>query len=167
MKKVLTAILAVMLIFAFTSCNGSESDSADSSSAALKVSDFSFVVDGVKVTPGEPMPFDKLPEPQVKSKVDSTLYNGEDDIYYFGDYEIITHIEGGENEVYSIFLITPNVTTAEGLRIDDTKEKMLELYGEGYQAEDKKCIYKGEKNELHVIVRDEKVISIELKKTVK
>ena len=46
------------------------------------------------------------------------------------------------------------------------KEKMIELYGENYEANDKECLYKGEINELCVIVRDNVVTSIEIRRTV-
>ncbi|MEE1127216.1 MAG: hypothetical protein UHZ05_03090, partial [Acutalibacteraceae bacterium] len=66
----------------------------------------------------------------------------------------------------SVNFINSAVSTAEGLKLGDTKEKMIELYGENYEANDKECLYKGEINELCVIIRDNVVTSIEIKRTV-
>lgn len=166
-KKLITVLLAAMLVFAFTACNNKAVDTSSEDNGNIsKVSEFSFVVDGVTVTPGKIMPTEKLPEPQAVSKVPSNAFEGTDDVYFFGDYEITAHIEGGENEVYSVYFINSSVSTAEGLSLGDTREKMVELYGENYQANDKECIYKGEKTELCVIVQDNIVISIEMRRIV-
>ena len=166
-KKLITALLAIALVFAFTACNNNEGDdSAENTENLSKLSEFTFVVNGVTVTPGKVMPSEKLPEPKAISKVPSVAFEGTDDVYFFGDFEITAHVENGENEVYSVNFINSAVSTAEGLKLGDTKEKMIELYGENYEINNKECLYKGEINELCVIIRDNVVTSIEIKRTV-
>lgn len=167
MKKLITALLAIVVVFAFTACNNNGGDnSAEETENLSKVSEFTFVVNGVTVTPGKTMPSEKLPEPKAISKVPSVAFEGTDDVYFFGDFEITAHVANGENEVYSVNFINSAVSTAEGLKLGDTKEKMIELYGENYEANNKECLYKGEINELCVIIRDNVVTSIEIKRTV-
>ena len=52
------------------------------------------------------------------------------------------------------------VSTPEGISIGSTREKVIETYGDGYEAVGENISYKSEKTCLQFIFRDGKVTSV-------
>lgn len=72
-----------------------------------------------------------LGEPLDRLEAPSCVHDGMDRVYYYAGYEINTNptADGGE-VIVSIYLSDDSITTDEGLRIGDSADKIVQLYGE-------------------------------------
>ncbi len=166
MKRIFTLLLLVLMLMGFTACGPEKSESASSNKSDKGYNgDFSVTVYDVTVTPGKEMPT-SLPEAIAVSKVPSSAFDGEDDVYFYGDFEIIAHILNGENKVCSVNFIGAGVSTDKGLSLGDSMAKMTELYGEGYEVNGSEYYYKGKTTSFRAVIRDDAITSLEIKQIV-
>ncbi len=122
---------------------------------------FTFVTDGVALTPGEPFDASALPEPESTFQVPSCAIDGSDNVYNYGTFELTAYDDGSGETIYSILFIDPNLTTPEGLALGDNVEKMISLYGEDFQQEGTGYTYTSGGTQLCIIAQDDVVNSIE------
>lgn len=122
---------------------------------------FGFLYEGVTLIPGEV--FDpSVPGGYTEvSEVPSCAFEGNDNVYNFGVFELTTYFEKDEERVYSVYFIDSNLSTTEGLCLGDTVEDMKTLYGEDYAAEGTACTYTRGETLLTTIVENDIVVSIE------
>jgi len=146
--------------FAFTVGNDNPGD-ATNQEANGEESAFYFLAGDVTVTPG--MPFDEkdLPTKNVY-QVPSCAFEGTDNVYGYGSYEITAFGDANGETVYSIYLIEPDVSTPEGLANGDEMTKAAELYG-SYEEDGTAWVFTRGKTQLFVIGQDGVIVSIEMR----
>lgn len=125
------------------------------------INSYIFVIDGVELVPGAEFISSLLPEASSVYKVPSCAIDGTDNVYNYEYFELTAFQEGNSEVIYSILLLDPNITTAEGLALGDTAARVTELYGDSYTQEGTARVYSGHGNALFVILQGEYVVSIE------
>lgn len=122
---------------------------------------FSFAYEGVTFMPGGTIDKKTLPKYTDVAEVPSCAFGGNDNIYKFKAFELTTHVEGEEEIVYSVYFVDPNLPTTEGLRLGDSKDDMISLYGEGYEVEENAYAYQRGETSMNIIMQNDVVVSIE------
>lgn len=122
---------------------------------------YCFTYEGVVLTPGEAFDASVLPQASSVYQVPSCAIEGSDNVYSYEAFEVTAFDDGNGERIYSIFLIDPNLKTAEGLALGDPEENIEQLYGSGYTKEGTAYVYTKGNTVLFVIVQNESVASIE------
>ena len=122
---------------------------------------FSFIYEGVTLTPGEVFDESLLGKYSGLSEVPSCAFDGNDKVYNYEMFELTAYIDGDEERIYSIYFIDPNLPTTEGLRMGDTVDDMKSLYGENYEMVGTSYDYTGEDTVLSIVTQNDVVVSIE------
>lgn len=131
------------------------------------VKGYVFVTGGVTVEmDGDMAPvLAALGEPASYFEAASCAFEGLDKIYTYNGFEIDTYPAQDTDLVSAVILKDDSVTTAEGICIGDSLEKLLAAYGEGNQ-ENGMLVYEKDGMKLCFILQDDSVISIEYRSTV-
>lgn len=122
---------------------------------------FQFTYEGVTLTPGGDFDASALGDPVELSTVPSCAFDGNDNVYNYGAFELTAHVEGDKERIYSIYFIDSNLSTPEGLSLGDTVDDMKSLYGEDCAVEETSYTYTRGDTSFVVIVQDGVVFSIE------
>ena len=122
---------------------------------------FYFMAGDVMVTPGMIFDADLLPAESVY-EVPSCAFEGTDNVYSYGSYEITAFNDGEKELVYSIFFVEPDVSTPEGLANGDELSRAKELYGD-CREDDAAWVFTRGNTELYVIAEDDVIVSIEIR----
>lgn len=147
MKKILTILLAAALLLCLAACGGektpvettapvettvpAETTAPVETTAPAAEEVFAFQVNGAEIIPGTAFDPSVLPATDSVYTIPSCAFEGTDNVYNYGTYEIIAYNEGNGEIVYSIYFIDANLTTPEGLAIGDDAARVTQLYGEG------------------------------------
>ena len=125
---------------------------------------YAFTFNGVELIPGEAFDASGLPAAVATTTIPSCAFSGTDNVYTYDTVEIIAYDEGQGEHLYSVYLLDPNTETAEGLRLGDSLEKMVSLYGEDYvnNGTDEYAYYRGE-TILVVLAKNDVINSIEIR----
>ncbi len=172
MKKVIVMLLVLSLLllcacsntqeangdFAFTVGND---DAGETTEAVGESEAFYFLAGDLRVTPGMPFDVKDLPTENVY-QVPSCAFEGTDNVYGYGSYEITAFGDANGETVYSIYLIEPDVSTPEGLANGDEMTKAAELYG-SYEEDGTAWVFTRGKTQLFVIGQDGVIVSIEMR----
>lgn len=102
-----------------------------------------------------------LPEANSVYEIPSCAFEGTDNVYSYDAFEITAFHNGTEEIIYSVYLMSPDVTTPEGLALGDPLERVLELYGENYEQSGTAYNYCQQDAMLSILVQGDAVISIE------
>ena len=105
-----------------------------------------------------------LGEPASYFEAASCAFEGLDKIYTYNGFEIDTYPAQDKDLVSAVVLKDDSVTTAEGICIGDSLEKLIEAYGEGTQ-ENGMVVYTKDGMKLCFILQDDSIISIEYRST--
>ena len=121
-----------------------------------------FVANGVTVEVDADMApvLQALGEPASYFEAASCAFEGLDKIYTYNGFEIDTYPAQDKDLVSAVILKDDSVTTAEGICIGDSLEKLLEAYGEAAQ-ENGMLVYTKDGMKLCFILQDDSIISIE------
>ena len=144
---------------------GQESPQADPAPEEIfkgyvfKVGDVTVEVDG----DAAPV-IEALGEPASYFEAASCAFEGLDKIYTYNGYEIDTYPAQERDLVAAVILKDDSVSTAEGICIGDSLEKLLEAYGEGVQ-ENGMLVYSRDGMKLCFILQEDSVVSIEYRST--
>lgn len=92
----------------------------------------------------------------------SCAFNGIDRTYIYADYEVYTYPYNGVDYISGIYLME-TAQTNEGLKIGDTYDRMIELYGEDYTEDIGLYTYEKDSTKLDVLIEGDSIISIEYK----
>ena len=122
---------------------------------------FSFIYEGVKLTPGEVFEQSMLGEASGISERETCAFGEKARVYNYEMFELETYVEGEKEFIYSIYFIDPNLPTTEGLCLGDTVDDMKALYGENYEMEGSSYDYSGGDTMLAIITQNDVVMSIE------
>ncbi len=180
MKKMMCVFLAAALLLVFTACSGEQGNdgtaaiettapvattAVQETTAPQEEEVFSFQDGNAVVIPGTPFDPSILPATQETYTIPSCAFEGTDNVYNYGTYEIIAYNEGNGEVVYSIYFIDANLTTPEGLAIGDEAAKVTQLYGEG-TVNGTEITYQKGNTLLVVILENDCVASIEYREAV-
>ena len=105
-----------------------------------------------------------LGDPASYFEAASCAFEGLDKIYTYSSFEIDTYPQQDRDLVSAIILKDDSVTTAEGICIGDSLEKLQETYGDGVQ-ENGMLVYEKDGMKLCFILQDDNIISIEYRAT--
>ncbi|MDE7223004.1 MAG: hypothetical protein K2O34_04390 [Acetatifactor sp.] len=105
-----------------------------------------------------------LGEPKSYFEAASCAFEGLDKIYTYNGFEIDTYPAQDKDLVSAVILKDDSVTTAEGVCIGDSLEKLQETYGEAAQ-ENGMVVYEKDGMKLCFILQDDSIISIEYRST--
>lgn len=181
MKKLLTILLVLTMLFALTACGGGSPAettgvpettvpvATDETTAATEqteptVSDeegFCFTFNGVVLTPGTVYDAAVMPEPSYTYEVPSCAFEGTDNVYSFDTIEITAFNDGTQEIIYAIAIFDPNLCTNEGLYLGDDAARVMELYGEDYEENGTAMVFTKANTMLTVILQDGFVVDME------
>lgn len=138
-----------------------DSEASDQSNDKKENGIFSFIYEGVKLTPGEVFEQSMLGEASGISERETCAFGEKARVYNYEVFELETYVEGEKEFIYSIYFIDPNLPTTEGLCLGDTVDDMKALYGENYEMEGGSYDYSGGDTMLAIITQNDVVMSIE------
>ena len=177
MRKLIAMLALLVLTFALAACGseaeinedlvitrGTEATEAVQVTKAEEVADakiYSFTAEGAELIPGTAFDPAVLPEAASQYTVPSCAIEGTDNVYNYETFEVTAYNDGSGEVIYSIYIIDPNITTPEGLALGDSLDRVVELYGEGYQQNGTAYEYSSEGTMLSLIVQGDTAASIE------
>lgn len=102
-----------------------------------------------------------LDEYNSSRKEQSNYYDGEATIYTYDTLEVETYMDNNVEKVYSITFTSDEQLTNEGLRLGDSKEKMLNVYKDDYTNPlDNIFVYNLSNTNLSFTLEDDIIIGI-------
>ena len=139
-----------------------ETGSTDTTAAAEQpaAEGYAFEISGVRLYPDMDVStvLDSLGE-YSHYEEESCAAQGMAHFYTFSDYEINTWPDGDIDRIYYILLKTDNVKTPEGVDLSMDKDKIISVYGDGYQEDGHKLFYSKGGMELVFILNDDGTIA--------
>lgn len=109
---------------------------------------------------------EKLGEPTSYYEAASCAFEGLDKMYTFSGFEVDTYPTDDKDFVSSVILKDDSVSTEEGVCIGDSREKVLEAYGDASKDGDGLMEYEKDGMKLCFILQDDAVASIEYRSNV-
>lgn len=139
----------------------------ESEQAIAAAKGYVFIYNGVSVTmDAEAAPIiEALGEPASYFEAASCAFEGLDKIYTYNGFELETYPTNDIDYVSTVILKDDSVSTAEGVCIGDSLEKMQQTYGDGEESGGI-IIYVKDGMKLCFIVQADEIISIEYRSTV-
>ena len=122
---------------------------------------FAFAVDGVTLMPGAAFDAAQLPQPDSVYEVPSCAIEGTDNVYNYGSFEVTAFQDAAGEKIYSVYFLEASLTTTEGLALGDSVDKLVSLYGDGYEVNGTEYYYVRGETILSVLVQGDVIISIE------
>ena len=108
---------------------------------------------------------EKLGEPLSYFEAASCAFEGLDKTYTYSGFQIITYPDGEKDCVSTIVLKDDSVSTAEGVSIGESKERLQEVYGSGSE-EGNMIVYAKGDMKLCFIMQNDEIASIEYRSKV-
>lgn len=96
----------------------------------------------------------------------SCAFEGLDKMYTYNSFEVDTYPMQEADYISAVIFKDDAVTTAEGIGIGDSKDKVEAVYGNGGKEEDGMLVYEKDGVTLSFIFQDENVVSVEYHSTV-
>ncbi len=90
----------------------------------------------------------------------SCAFDGLDKFWYYDGFTIQAYQKNGEDLVYMVSLTDDTVKTKEGVKIGDNKDKMISVYGSGYNVNGNIYFYVSGNMMLEFTVKDDVILSI-------
>lgn len=104
----------------------------------------------------------ELGEPASYYESPSCAFNGIDKTYTYSGFEIDTYPSGKKDYVFTVVLRDDTVTTAEGVAVGDSVEKLKEAYPEAEESQTESMIVcEKDGMKLCFIIQEDKVAAIE------
>ena len=83
-------------------------------------------------------------------------------IYSYDEFEIETTIKDNVEKISTIYFTSDSLITNEGIKIGDSLNKMIEVYGNGYEVGNESIYtYRLNNTSIIFIMEDNKIISIQ------
>lgn len=146
-KRILWVLILTASLFCLVGCGQEKKEET-----------FEMTYKGVDVTPGIKFSDKKIDEEFDYSEVPDCAFGGKGIVYTYEDIEISTKEDG---TIYSVYFLTANAKTNEGLSVSDEKTKVRELYGSPKKEENNQMIYRRGKVELTINISNSYVGGIE------
>lgn len=130
-KIFIITIIGILAILTLTGCNEKDNKHKRGEVQTYNQSTaFSIEYKGAQITPGTEFKEDAIDEEAVLSEIPSCAFEGTDKIYTYSGVEITVAKMDNKDKVYSVYFLDDSVETKEGVKITDSKDKMIEKYGE-------------------------------------
>lgn len=159
-KNILTLMISILSLFILVGCG---KEAAPKENKQPVATGFTLVYQGVNLLPGTEFKASSLTEEAVYSEIESCAFEGMDKIYTYADFEITTSDINEKEAIYSVYFLTDNISTTEGIKITDEKNQMLEKYGNPDSNLDNQYVYSKDQTELYFIIENDIITSIEYK----
>lgn len=163
MKKIISLILAMLILLTFAGCGGSDNNSSAGKDSQPKEAGYTFTYNGTKIAmtdAAEPITT-ALGEPITYTEETSCAFEGLDKTYYYGGFYLTTYPENEKDYVYSLWFQDDSVSTEEGIYIGSTKADVENAYGtEGFNGDNAYTFTKGA-SKLIIILTDGVVSSVQ------
>lgn len=146
----------------------SPENGADTTEQAAGYKGYAFIYNGVVIeidALAEPV-LTQLGEANSYFEAPSCAFQGIDKMYTYNSFELDTYPREDSDYVSSVLFKDDSVTTAEGIGIGDSAEKLAEAYGSGAEEENGMVVYRKDGMKLCFIVEDDSITSIEYKTTI-
>ena len=177
MKKIIIGILAIAIIavgcLLFLNNGKGDTDHEnntpnvqenDNKEKNMKDVNVSFNYKGADITPGKSFNSKSIAEEAMKSTLPSCAFEGEDNVYTYSNIEVTANVSGKKETIYSVYFIDDSVETNEGVKIGDSKGKMLEVYGDNYldDGNDSLVTYRDKKGDKDLVfeIQDDTITGI-------
>lgn len=160
MKKIAILLLAVLMLMSLCAC-GADSAPEDTTPQTKPLEGYAFVYKGVELMPGAEFDAAALPEPEYTYTAPNCAFDGNDTVYNYVDIEVAVYDDGKTAVIQSVYIINPNLTTPEGLALDDDLAKVKQIYGEDYTVEGAEWQFAKGKMILGILTQDNFVASME------
>jgi len=158
MKKLICMALIALMLPAFA-CAESAPETTGEPVVIMTANELGEMVEWTAPLPGEPVSMEKdlgvvaggvyypvftaaqplveaLGEPLEQMASPSCVFEGEDREFVYEYGSLYTNPIEGTDIWFDFYITAPGMATSRGLSVGDTVEKMLELYGENFYAED-------------------------------
>lgn len=157
MKKLISLILALVMVLALTACgddttptDGSVSDAINNGSHTIEQGDdndtpdetpeetealasespsFTYGSTTIAMNVDTATFIDTLGEPKSYTEEESCAFEGLSKTYYFGSFYLETYPDGDTDRVYSVWLVDDSVATEEGIYIGASQQQVEKAYG--------------------------------------
>lgn len=163
-KKIVFLIISIVIIataVVLIMRNGKDVTSENNKENKEKTT-LSIKYKNVELVPGTEFSENKINEEANLSEIQSCAFDGVDKVYTYENLEITVASVNGKDTVYSVYFDNDEIETAEGLKVTDTKDKMIEKYGTEYKEElGRKYIYVNGNVELSFIIENDIITAIE------
>ena len=135
MKKILCALLAVLMLVTLCACGGDkEEPTTDNTDTQPEVTETGYVFEdnGVKIEIGAPITaVDALGAPVDTREEASCAFEGKDVTNFYSNYEVLlAYPNEGDSYIYSVTITSDAIATPEGLEVGMTAEDVVSIYGE-------------------------------------
>lgn len=166
MKKLICALLAVVMLFTLCACGGEtkeEPKTTEATNAPAAEKGYVFENNGVEVAvnAAPDAVISALGEPVDTAEEASCAFEGKDITYFYNDFEILVAAPAGaDSYISSVVIKSDAVSTPEGLEIGMAQSKVTELYGD-CAFDDPLYIYKKGNMQLRIKCVDDVVTAIE------
>ncbi len=147
--KIIKLLILFIPLILITGCNEEKKEDA-----------FLVKYQNVDITPGNIFDSNTISLSVEKSEVPDCAFSdtGTALVYTYEDLEITTD---NNNKIYSVYYISPNISTKEGLSLGDKEEKIIDLYGKDYKKDSNEYKYIKNGITLSIIVNNNTIKSIE------
>ena len=147
-------IIIAIVGIAFISTNKKSEDKPNQQSFSIKYN-------GIEIAPGTEFKEENIKEKAEITEIPSCAFEGTDKVYTYENIEITVAKIDGKDKVYSVYFIDETPETAEGVKISDSKDLMIEKYGTDYKEElGNKYTYTKGNVELSFIIENDTITSI-------
>lgn len=157
MKKLIAAMLALMLAFGMAACGGETPAPTEPAK-----DNYVFTYNGTAIMMDVEATdiVAALGEPKSYTEETSCAFEGLDKTYFYGSFYLSTYPMGEKDFVYSVWFADDTVSTAEGIRIGNTQAQVESAYGTaGYNGSNAYKMTKGDST-LTIILTDGLVSSV-------
>jgi len=90
----------------------------------------------------------------------SCAFEGDDNVYDYGSYQITTFVDSGIEKFTGFYLLDESISTKEGIKIGSSFEAMVDAYGTDYVENFGAYTYNRDLTDLSFVVVDDKITSI-------
>ena len=146
-KKTLLILILSIGLLCLVGCGKEKKESA-----------FKVEFKGADITPGATFDSKNIEADYNYSEVPDCAFGGKGIIYTYEDIEISMK---EDKTIYSVYFVTPEVKTKEGLSISDEVAKVKKLYGEPDKNENNQMVYRRGNIELTININNDYVGGIE------
>ena len=156
-QKILSAILAVLMLCALTACGGGE---VEQTQETQRVTEWSLNVNGSELFVGMDMPKD-LGEPTAYFEAASCAIQGLDKDYTYGSILVKTEDDGKTERIVGLTILDDGAATTMGATIGDSRDKVIGAHGTPSSESETALTYSaGEGVIVKFLLRDGSVTSI-------
>ncbi len=154
------AVIAVIGIFAVTNQKEENVDVKTQEAKQQTQEGYQFQTQEKTIPLGVDFASLNMPKETNYYEVESCAFEGLDKEYTYDHYVVTTYPEGGTDKVKTVYFLDSEAQTTEGVKIGDTYEKMVEVYGSDYENADNQYTYTKGKTQIIFLVEEDSISDI-------